>query len=95
MTVYGVFTREHTIDQAEMDIYGPAAAAAGVGHPVTPLAFYGPIETLEGSKVEGAVIISFPTLEDAHAWYYSPAYQAAKEHRLKGADYRVFFVEGV
>jgi uncharacterized protein (DUF1330 family) len=95
MTVYAVFTRERTIDQAEMDIYAPAAGAAGVGHPITPLAFYGAIETLEGPAVEGAVIASFPTLAEAHAWYHSPAYQAAKEHRLKGAEYRVFLIQGV
>jgi len=95
MTSYVVFTRERTIDQAEMGIYATAAGAAGVGHPITPLAFYGPIETLEGPEVEGSVIISFPTLAEAHAWYHSPAYQAAMAHRLKGAEYRVFIVEGV
>jgi len=31
----------------------------------------------------------------ARAWYDSPAYQAAKAHRVKAADYRVIFVEGV
>jgi uncharacterized protein (DUF1330 family) len=78
-----------------MDIYSAAAGPSTVGHPLTPLAFYGAIETLEGPPVEGSVIVSFPTVAEAHAWYYSPAYQAAKEHRLKGAEYRVFIVEGV
>jgi uncharacterized protein (DUF1330 family) len=31
----------------------------------------------------------------ARSWYDSPAYQTAVQHRLKGADYRVIFVEGL
>jgi uncharacterized protein (DUF1330 family) len=50
---------------------------------------------LEGPPVEGAVILSFPSMSEARAWYESPAYQAAREHRLKGAEYRVFLVEGL
>jgi len=45
--------------------------------------------------VDGAVILEFPTLADAKASYESPLYQQALKHRLKGADYRVFIVEGV
>ncbi len=59
MTTYVVFTRESTIDPAELKIYGEKAGPAGQGHPITRLAFYGDVETLEGSPVEGAVILSF------------------------------------
>jgi len=41
------------------------------------------------------VILSFPSKEEALAWYNSPAYTEAKEHRLKGSEYRVFMIEGV
>jgi uncharacterized protein (DUF1330 family) len=34
-------------------------------------------------------------LEDAQAWYQSPAYQAALLHRKKAADYRVIIVQGI
>jgi uncharacterized protein (DUF1330 family) len=95
MTAYVVFMRDRMIDQAEFDIYSPLAGASLQGHPITPLAFYGAIETLEGPPIEGAVIVSFPTVAEAHAWYDSPAYQAAKAHRVKGSDYRVFIIEGV
>ncbi|WP_446718995.1 DUF1330 domain-containing protein [Halomonas sp. SH5A2] len=31
----------------------------------------------------------------ARAWYESPAYQEARQHRFQGADYRVFIVDGI
>lgn len=95
MTTYVVFTRERTTDPKEMAIYAEKARAAGEGHPMTRLAMYGDIETLEGSAVEGSVILSFPSKEEALAWYNSPLYSDAKEHRLKGSEYRVFMIEGV
>jgi uncharacterized protein (DUF1330 family) len=95
MTTYVVFTRERTNDSAEMATYAEKAKKAGEGHPITRLAFYGEIETLEGPPIEGSVILSFPTRAEALAWYNSPAYTEAKEHRLKGSDYRVFMIEGV
>ena len=95
MTTYVVFTRERTNDPAEMAIYAEKARPAGEGHPITRLAFYGDVQTLEGSPIEGSVILSFPSREAALAWYNSPLYTEAKEHRLKGADYRIFMVEGV
>lgn len=94
MTTYVVFSRDRTRDPEEMKIYAGKAEKAGEGHPITPHAFYGEIETLEGPEVEGAVIISFPTKAEALAWYNSPLYTEAREHRFKGADYRVFMVEG-
>jgi uncharacterized protein (DUF1330 family) len=41
------------------------------------------------------VIVQFPSMEEAKAWYESPAYQDAKTHRLKGADYRVILAKGL
>jgi uncharacterized protein (DUF1330 family) len=34
-------------------------------------------------------------MADAQAAYNNPLYQAALQHRLKGAAYRVFIVEGI
>ena len=50
---------------------------------------------LEGPEVQGVVILEFPTVADAKAYYDSPAYREAREHRFKAADYRVLIVEGV
>jgi len=94
MSAYVVFTREHTNDTAELDRYKELAPAARVGRDLTPLAFYGQLEVLEGAPFEGAVILRFPDMAAARDWYHSPAYQEARQHRLKGADYRVFLIEG-
>lgn len=95
MSAYIVYVRDRITDPAEFSQYEEMAPAASVGHPVTPLAYYGAVETLEGAEVEGAVILEFPSLADAKASYESPLYQEALKHRLKGAEYRVFIVEGV
>jgi uncharacterized protein (DUF1330 family) len=95
MPAYMIFTREKTTDQNEMDIYGPMAGASLKGHPATPRAFYGSFEMLEGDPIEGAVVLEFPTMADAKAWYDSPAYQEAVAHRHAGSDYRVFIIDGL
>lgn len=95
MAAYVIFIRNRITDQAAMDAYSKLAAGARGDHPIKPLAFYGRAEALEGDAVDGIVIIEFPDMASAHAWYDSPAYQEAKQHRLKGADYRVVLVEGL
>ncbi|GEK51832.1 DUF1330 domain-containing protein [Vreelandella venusta] len=95
MPAYIVLTREHTHDAKEMEQYASKAKAAREGHDPQPLAFYGDFEVLEGSAMEGAVILRFPDMAAARAWYESPAYQDARKHRFQGADYRVFLVDGI
>jgi uncharacterized protein (DUF1330 family) len=95
MSAYMVFTREKTVDQREMDVYAKGAKASVAGHELNVLAFYGAHEDLEGPPTEGTVIVQFPTMAAAKAWYDSPLYRQAREHRFKGATYRVTLVEGV
>ncbi|HLZ64683.1 MAG TPA: DUF1330 domain-containing protein [Aliidongia sp.] len=95
MVAYAVFIREETTDQAELDIYASLVPAAGKGHAITRLALYGAHEVLEGPEIEGVVILEFPSVAEAKAWYGSPAYQAAAKHRHAGSRYRAFIVEGV
>jgi uncharacterized protein (DUF1330 family) len=95
MSAYFVLIREETIDAGKLAEYGPKAREAGQGHPLKPLALYGKIDLLEGELPEGAVIIEFPDMVSARAWYDSPAYQAAAEHRRAGSKSRAFFIEGV
>jgi len=95
MTAYVVFTRERTTDAAELERYAQLAPAAREGRDVSRLAFYGTHEVLEGPPIEGAVILRFPDMQAAREWYGSTAYQTALQHRLKGADYRVFVIEGI
>ena len=72
-----------------------AAKAARGEHEITPLAFYGAHETLEGAEADGVVVLRFPDMAAAKAWYSSPEYKAARAHRFQAADYRVILVEGV
>jgi uncharacterized protein (DUF1330 family) len=95
MAAYVVFTRERTRDKAELDTYSSMAGASMAGHTVKPHVVYGKFECLEGAPIEGAVIVEFPSIDAAKAWYDSDAYKAAREHRFKGSDYRAFIVEGL
>jgi uncharacterized protein (DUF1330 family) len=95
MSAYVIFIRQRTIDPAELDLYRSKAPAARQGHDLTPIVYYGDFEVLEGTPIEGAVILRFPTMAAARAWYRSPAYQEALAHRLKGSDYQVMLVNGV
>jgi uncharacterized protein (DUF1330 family) len=71
------------------------APAALAGHPITFRIAHGHKEVVEGPDFEDVMMLEFPTFWEARAWYDSPAYQAASEHRFKGADYRAIIVEGV
>jgi uncharacterized protein (DUF1330 family) len=95
MSVYAIFIRETTKNEAELAAYMPKAAASMAGYAIKVLAAYGRQDVLEGPDVEGVVIVEFPSFEEAKAWYESPAYRDAREHRFRGADYRAIIVEGV
>jgi uncharacterized protein (DUF1330 family) len=94
MAAYAVFIRESTSNPAELATYSKKVGATLAGHPVKVLAAYGPQEVLEGPEVEGVVILEFPSLQAAKAWYDSPAYRQVREHRFKGSTYRAVIVEG-
>jgi uncharacterized protein (DUF1330 family) len=95
MSVYMVFTRENTFDAQELATYNQLVPATLAGHPVKILALYGAHEDLEGPPNEGTVILEFPSVEAAKAWYDGPAYREVREHRFKGSVYRMTLVAGV
>lgn len=94
MPAYAVFMRDKTVETVELDTYFAKVDATFEGHEVKLLADYGVIEVLEGEAIEGAVILEFPDINSARAWYHSPAYQAVAQHRFLGAQYRGFIVAG-
>ena len=95
MSAYFIFTREKTIDQAEMDTYNQEVRATTAGYDLKILAAYEPHEELEGPPNEGTIILEFPTMEAAKAWYDSPSYREVRVHRFKGAIYRATLVQGL
>jgi len=94
MTAYVVAIREKTRDSDALKAYGAAAREARIDG-MKLLAAYGPSEALEGAATEGVVLIEFPDMATAKAWYDSPAYEAARKHRYQGADYRFILFEGL
>ena len=95
MSAYLVFTRDKTLDEQELATYLKEAPATLAGHEAKVLAFYGSHEDLEGASTEGTVILEFPSIAAAKAWYNGSPYRRVREHRFKGATYRVTLVEGV
>lgn len=71
--------------QASMDPYGGRFLARG-GH----------AETLEGGFVpRRVVVLEFPDLARAKAWWDSPAYRPLREMRQRAARGDLYVVEGV
>jgi uncharacterized protein (DUF1330 family) len=55
----------------------------------------GKAQAVEGDAPKRFVVIAFDSVEKAHAWEDSPAYDAIKPIRHSSAKSRVFIVEGV
>lgn len=70
----------------------PATVAAAEGH---YLVRGGKIQAVEGEAPKRLVVIAFESAEKAHAWEYSPAYEAIKPIRRSSAKSRIFIVEGI
>ena len=96
MPAYLICLREGAVlDTAAMGTYQRMNREQPAQPRPTPLVVYGAIDALEGAAPDGVVVLQFPTVEDARAWYHSPEYQAALPHRKNAADHRVLIVQGV
>ena len=94
MAAFVIVIMEETTDPSALAEYRrigvPSLKETNVKFRVRP----GQVEVLEGEPVEAVVVLEFPTLEEANAWYYSPVYQEALTHRRAGAKCHAFMVEG-
>lgn len=95
MSAYFVFVRDRMKDAAGYAAYGQKAGASFTGHEARPLAVNGALTGVEGERPDGVVIIEFPSVEAAKAWYHSPAYQACVGERLAATEGRAMIVEGL
>jgi uncharacterized protein (DUF1330 family) len=100
MPAYMIFLREDAVaDPAAMQTYSAMnrrnASVFVETYGIKPLAVYGATEALEGDAPDGVVVLEFPSVNDARAWYGSPEYQASLVHRKKGAHYRALLIEGL
>ena len=95
MPAYMIFLRESPLrEPAEYAEYQRLGRQNTGDFKITPLSVYGVLEAVEGTPPDGVIILQFPTVADAKAWYTSPGYQAALPHRLKAAAWRSIIVEG-
>lgn len=100
MPAYVIFIREEPVkDEAAMAEYSKSNRAAAAGfqadYGIRPLSVYGALEALEGEDADGVVLLEFPTMAQARAWYDSPEYQKAIGMRQSAASYRALLFEGL
>jgi uncharacterized protein (DUF1330 family) len=82
-------------DRQKLEDYWKAAGPTFEGRGAKFLSVYTPLTPLESvGRLEGVVLIEFPDVAAAKAWYESPAYQKAKQHRDGAADAEFFIIDG-
>ena len=83
-------------DEAAVETYRAHAAASITQHGGRYLVRGGAIDVVEGSwRPERIVIVEFPDMARARAWYRSPEYAAALDVRDQALSRNLVFVEGV
>jgi uncharacterized protein (DUF1330 family) len=89
----GSLTLRHSDWVAEYSAHMPALAQK---HGGKPLAKAAPL-VLEGTPAvpETQIIVEFPSMEHAQAWYDDPAHAPLKKLRQGGADFSMVLVNGL
>ena len=83
-------------DQQEYEEYKKLTPASITAHGGKFIARGGTTETLEGDWQPGrVVVVEFPTLSIAKAWWASDEYAVAKSIRQRTAETKMIVVEGV
>ena len=90
-----IVARITVTDPAAYAAYAKGAGEAMKLHGARVLARGGRHEALEGEARGRNVIIEFETFEQAKAYFNSPEYQAARQHRNGAAMGEFVVVEGV
>lgn len=95
MAAYMMFIREGAVvDEEAMKAYQAGSRSGPPTPGVRPLVVYGELEAVEGKPADGVVILEFPDVDAAKAWYFSPEYQERAKLRQKAAPYRAFILKG-
>ena len=97
MSVYAVFIRETTKDEAELAAYTAEGSRFDGRPPHDP---YSPPmagkRVLEGPDVEGVVSSKFPSFDESESvGTRKPRLSRRPEHRFRSTDYQAIIVEGV
>jgi uncharacterized protein (DUF1330 family) len=95
MPAYMIALNRAVHDRQKLEDYWKAAPATFEGRGAKVLSSYTPLTPLETvGPLEGVVLIEFPDVAAAKAWYESPAYQQARQHRDGAADVELFIIGG-
>jgi uncharacterized protein (DUF1330 family) len=95
MPAYMIALNRAVHDRQKLEDYWKAAPVTFEGRGAKVLSSYTPLTPLETvGPLEGVVLIEFPDVAAAKAWYESPAYQQARQHRDGAADVELFIIDG-
>lgn len=95
MPAYAIVCYRTIRDPAKLREYGKLAGPTLRDFGAVPRAANAPGVVLEGAAAPNVVILEFPDLDTARAWYASPAYQRAAAIRREAADADFLLVEGL
>lgn len=95
MAGYAIFIRDEMLNQAEYDRYLQLGVPTLAPFGGEILVANGAHEALEGVDFDGAVVLRFPDMASAKAWYTSPEYAQFKNIRLGATKGRAILVEGI
>jgi uncharacterized protein (DUF1330 family) len=85
---YALFLEKITDWERYLNDYLPTAAETIEDHDGEVLVGHPAPEVIEGEWEHGmTVVVEFPSVEDAHAWYDDPAYQEVKPIRVEACEY--------
>ena len=95
MSAY-VISEVETLDAAAMETYRTLAAQSIAEHGGRYLVRGGAAEAVEGGPPpKTLIIVEFPSMARARAWYASAEYAEALKVRRTALERRLIFVEGV
>lgn len=83
------------VDAEKYASYVPLATAAMAAHGGVILSRGGAFAALEGQSRSRNVLVEFPSLEAAKAYYHSSEYARARAARVGAAHVEIVAVEGV
>lgn len=95
MTAYVVFIRDEMKDQAAYDEYLQLGVPTLAPYGGEILVANGECQALEGAKIGGSVVLRFPDMAAARAWYTSPEYEKIKSMRLNATLGRAVLLNGI
>lgn len=94
MSAYIVFIRDKMLNAEQYHDYLQKAAPTLALYQGEILVLNGENEALEGDSIDGSVVLKFPNMALAKAWYESDEYCQFKDLRLTATEGRAVLLNG-